>query len=199
MALNSKRRFCGFTEYSFSRSGFDVLGILSLRVLPILQKNSNFRYYAKGIANTTKNPIFRIFLKKSALHTFGYTGLDAGQNISRFQIVMMPQTHDLLFVFGISGLPSFLVHNSFLKRKPTEFSRILLRILPNILPNFVNKPTFLKFPQSRYLGFGRLFLLRRLANLTCCRGCPKYGLALLFATSCFWLRNFKFTHLFLFV
>ena len=55
-----------------------------------------FTYLHKTELGQKLLEIFRIFLKKSTLHTFGYTGLDARQNISQFQGVMiMPQTHDL--------------------------------------------------------------------------------------------------------
>ena len=38
ISLNSKRRSCGLTDYSFTNSAFSASSILPLRVLPILQK-----------------------------------------------------------------------------------------------------------------------------------------------------------------
>ena len=55
----------------------------------------NFTYPHKTQPGQTLLEISQTFLKKSTLHTFGHSSLDDGQNISRFQGVMAPQTRDL--------------------------------------------------------------------------------------------------------
>ena len=55
----------------------------------------NFTYPHKTQPGKIMLQISRIFLKKSTFHTLGHSSLDASQNISRFQGVMVPQTRDL--------------------------------------------------------------------------------------------------------
>ena len=55
----------------------------------------NFTYPHKTQSGQKLLEISGICLKKSTLNTFGHSSLDAGQNISRFQGVMAPQTRDL--------------------------------------------------------------------------------------------------------
>ena len=75
----------------------------------------NFTYPHKTQPGQKTACNFPNFLKKSTLRTFGHSSLDAGQNISRFQGVMAPQTRGLLFVFSIPELLAFLVLNLILK------------------------------------------------------------------------------------